>query len=255
LADRVQHRAQFLDTFIKASPVLGTVFLNHSGAPEKLLSDIQAIDILAEKEVFKRTLLYIKSNQLVSNVHLIPKYGMNEIWVEFLDHTELRFRMFHSFTYKGIRTISAKFIRENSITNNYGMLVPNEEVHFEYLILHTQFGKTNMADRYRNYFGSLTFEERSRIFGHIHSRFSLVIHTLNDLYEYKPGTNFKMVLALRKRKGNSLFRIFLRLTGHLFFGIMKPVLFREKTHESNSEKIEIGPRSEKKDPASGAAVS
>ena len=235
--------------------MLGTIFLNHSGAPEKLLSDIQSIDILAEKEVFSRTLLYIKSNQLVANVRQIPRYRMDEIWVEFQDHTELRFRMFHSFVYKGMSMVSAKFIRENSITNEYGMLVPSQEVHFEYLVLDTQFSKSNMADRYRNYFGSLTFEERSTIFGHIHSRFSLVIHTLNDLFDYKPATQFKMILALRKRKGNSLFRIFLRLTERFFFSIFKPVLYREKYHQSNTEKIEIGPKASKNDPAADAAVS
>ena len=60
---------------------------------------------------------------------------------------------------------------------------------------------------------------------------------------------------LRKRKGNSLFRIFLRLTGRLFYSILKPVLYREKYHESNSEKIEIGPKSTNKDTASDVAVS
>jgi len=232
--DEQQHRALFLNSFIKASPELGAVFLNHSGAPDRLLTDIESIDILAESVVKEKALKFITNHPLVSKVTTIPFFKMTEVWVEFHDHTAIRFRLIRSLIRKGMRCLSPKYIRESTTTNSFGMLVPSESVHFEYLVLATQFNKINLADRYRNHFTSLGFEDRSKIFGHIHSQFSLVIHVLDDLYEYSPGILFKLVLALRKRKCNSLFRILLRLIELTYFNISKRLFIKEQVYQTKN---------------------
>ncbi len=230
--EKIPHRNLFLDSFIKSSSDLEVIFLNHSGSPEKLLTDIQSIDLLAEKEYSVRTIDHIKTHPLVAKVRVVPQYRYSDVWVEFKDHTALRFRLIRTLIRRGLRFLTPAEIRATKTINNFGMPIPSEGIHFEYLILTAQFNKIHLADRYRNHFNSLEFKNRSEIFGHIHQRLSLVIHKLDDLYEYSSSMLFRITVALRKRKGNSLLRLVFRLTEQAAFGLTKNLFFKEQIFQS-----------------------
>ncbi len=213
------NRNGFLESFAQSTPLLKVIFLNHSGAPAKLLNDISTIDLLVDKNSTADFISYCESHPLVKELRILPQYRKTEIIVEFQDRSELRFNLIRSMIRKALTCLPLQDIRSQAFVNEHNMLVAAKHHHFEYLMLNYQFAGNAFADRYRNYFSTFNFESRTQVFRYIQPRFDLVINNLDELYQPKSGTVLKIMVGLRKEKSNSLFKMLLRLIEYSFFNI------------------------------------
>lgn len=213
------NRNGFLESFAQSTPLLQVIFLNHSGAPGKLLNDISTIDLLSDKKSTAEFITYCESHPLVKELRILPQYRKTEITVEFQDRSELRFILVRSMVRKALSCLPLQDIRKQSFVNEYNMLVAAHHHHFEYLMLNCQFASMPFADRYRNYFSTFDFEKRTQVFRYIQPRYDFVINNLDELYQPKSGTVLKIMVGLRKEKSNTLFRMLMRLIEYAFFNM------------------------------------
>lgn len=214
------NRHGFLESFAQSSSMLRVIFLNHSGAPGKLLNDISTIDLLADNKSTAEFIAYCESHPLVKQLKIQPLYKKTEITLEFMDRTELKFLLVRSMIRKALTCLPVKDIKKYAIVNEHNMLVAAHHHHFEYLMLNFQFASMPFADRYRNYFSTFDFEKRTQVFRYIQPRYDFVINNLDELYQPKSATLLKIMVGLRKEKSNSLFRMFLRLIEYAFFNLL-----------------------------------
>lgn len=215
------NRNSFLEAFAQSSPALNLIFLNHTGAPAKLLANISAIEMLADKKSTQAFLDYAKTHPLTKGLTVTPHYRKTNVLVEFWDGSELNFRLMRNMVRKTLLCLQVDEIKKYASINEYGMFVPSIEHQFEYMILKSQFGKDNLPDRYVNFFATYDSATRAVIFKYLQTRFDLVFNTLEDLYSPKPNMLLTIMIGLRSERGNTLIRMFIRsvaITFHKFFG-------------------------------------
>jgi hypothetical protein len=204
------NRNTFIEAFAQSSPALNVIFLNHLGAPSKLLADVSTIEMLSDKNATTGFIEYCKSHPLVKDLIVSHNYRRTNILVEFLDGSEMNFCLLSNLVRKALLCLDTAAIRKSAHVNEFGMLVPGREYHFEYMTLRCQFDKDPLSDRYRNYFAGFDLSSRAVIFKYMQTRFNLIFNTLDDLYEPSPKMLLSMMIGLRAEKGNTLFKMFLR---------------------------------------------
>ncbi len=247
------HRIRFVESLAKSSALLNLVFLNHSGAPSKLLNDITSIDLLADKKAIADFVQFCSINSLVKEITIIPQFRKTEIIVELIDRSQLKFHLIVSMVRKALWCLPIADIRKESFVNEFNMLVPSNSHHFEYLLLQYQFAGSPFQDRYKNYFSSFDFTNRTEVFRYIQPRFDLVINNLDELYKPKASTLLKIMVSLRKNKENSLLKMIVRTIEYGFFNLFG-VVTKKITHLHPSADNATEVAGQKRNRTAGQAV-
>ncbi|HEX5001180.1 MAG TPA: hypothetical protein VFW78_01685 [Bacteroidia bacterium] len=223
------NRVLFLESFIKASPALKTVFLNQSGNPLKLLSDTSVIEVLSSKKSFHDFTEFALSDPLISKLDVIKHFLKKEVWIELTDGSALHFMFIHQPVAQGLSLLNTKDFYETAETNEFGMLVPHYTRQFEYHVIKVQFTGEPMADRFRALIKNMDSAARQQVFNHIQPKFNLVISVLEELFEPLSRIKYNMVVSLRHSKRNSLFMLTLRLIRMGIFKLLRFFAPKSKT--------------------------
>jgi hypothetical protein len=197
---------------------LKTVFLNHSGSPAKLHSDLSSIDLLTTKEAGKGFIYYCRTHPLVKEVVLIPRFRRTKLIVHFYDGSELHFKLIRHMVMQSLNCLPNADIIQNASVNEYGMLIPSNYHHYEYILLKNQFSGTAFPDKFQKYFSALDFGKRTEIFRYVQPKYNLVFNTIEDLYVPKGGVKLKLMIGLRHLNINRLSRVIFRA---LILGLWK----------------------------------
>jgi hypothetical protein len=67
----------------------------------------------------------------------------------------------------------------------------------------------------------MNFTNRTTMFRHVQAKYNLIFNTIEDLYKPKAGVRLKLIVGLRKRQENSLFKMFLRTIAYFYFYAMR----------------------------------
>ncbi len=219
-------RISFLESLAKNSALLKVVFLNHSGAPSKLIADLWSLDLLADRKATQEFIHFCEGHAMVKELRISREFRRTEIIVKFLDTTEMRFILLRGMIRKAFSCLHVDEIRATAFVNEFGMNVAAHEHHFDYIFLSCQFAQISFPDRYKNYFSSFDFDTRTKVFRYIQPRYDLVINTLDELYTPKGSTQLKIMVGLRRDPMNSLFKMILRVVEYGFFKFFR--LFRKR---------------------------
>lgn len=222
------HRNSFIESFAQNSPALNTIFLNHVGAPSKLLTDVPTIELLADKNAINNFIIFCTAHPLVKHIKVSSYYRFKNILVEFVDGSELHFCLLTNMIRKSFLCLNVSDIRKTATVNSFGMLVPELKYHIEYMALKTQFNKDPLSDRYKNYFSGFNFKERAVVFKYLQTRYNLIFNTIEDLYKPKPNIFLTILIGLRSEKENTLFKMFIRSIEITLYRLLSYVSKREK---------------------------
>ena len=248
------NRNDFLESFARSTSSLNLICLNHSGIPTRLLTDITSISLLADKKAVDDFINYCKDHPLVKEIIIYPHYRRATAIVSFNDGSELNFTLLRQMIRKTLVCLDLKEVRSKAFVNEFGMLAPAHEHHYEFMILNCQFSKYVLADRYRNYFATFDLSTRATIFKYIQSRYSMVFNTLEDLYEPKPNTLLTIMIGLRATSKNTLLRMFLRSIEQLLFNIFGMITKRPSRISAESRRHPEAPSTTKKRTAGQAIL-
>lgn len=222
-------RSEFLEALIKASADLGTVFLNQSGSPTRMLSDLQVIELLATKKSFKAFRDFALAHPLVSKIDIITRFRRKEVWLELTNGTELHFMFYHDVITQSLSLINVKEFLAAATVNEFGMLTLPNPYQYEYLTVTVQFTGMPLADRYKNYFSALDGDARRALFTHMQSRYDLVMSVIEDLYEPNGKVKYSMMVGLRHAGRNSLLMLMFRIIKMGVFGFLRIFTPRSNT--------------------------
>ncbi len=239
------YRTEFIHSFARATPSLNLIFLNHSGGPDKLLTDISTIDLLADKNSRSAFITYCETHPLVKRLREYPEYRRSKFVVELNDGSEMNFTLVMSMIRKTLLCLNVNEIHRDATTDNYGMLCASHKHHFDYLILKYQFATLPVPDRYQNHFKNFDFVNRAVIFKYMQERYDLIFNTLEDLYPPVRKTVFTLMVGLRSESKNTLVRMFFRSMAFALFKIFSFITSRMRVHEPGFTK---SPESFKKSP-------
>lgn len=228
------NRNSFLTDLAAHSVELNTVILNHSGSPEKLFSDLSAIDLLSAKVSNSAFFDFCRKHPFVIQMKVFRELMTARVELEFRDGSELKINVVRNVFRKGLISLPAADIFRDAHVNEFGMLVPSVPHHYEYILMKHQFAGIEFPDRYRRFFSSMDFESRQSIFRYIQLKYHLVFNTIEELYIPKASIRLNLIVGLRQQNENSLFRAFFRSFGFFFFKLAR-MIFRD------GKEIEIHP--------------
>jgi len=198
------------------------------GPPSKLLNDISSIDLLSDKKSKKDFINYCHAHPLVKGLTISPLFRKTNILVEFQDGSEMSFSLISNLVQKALLCLDVKGIRKSAFVNEFGMLIPAKEFHFEYLILKSLISKDPISERYRNYFSGYESTSRTVIFKYIQTRYNLVFNTLEDLYAPKPNMALAIIIGLRAEPENTLLKMFIRSIELIIFNLLRRLSKKEE---------------------------
>src|SRR6187402_1608719 len=93
-------RNVFLDSLIKDSVRLNTIFMNHSGPPAKLHTDTPSLDLLTDKKGSNTLISYCQSHSLIHYVELTPRYMRTKLQLFFKDGSQLNIKIIRKMVRK-----------------------------------------------------------------------------------------------------------------------------------------------------------
>lgn len=229
-------RNDFIESFARATPSLNLVFLNHSGGPDKLLTDISSIDLLADKNSHAAFITFCETHPLVLRIREFPEFMRSKFVVELNDGSELNFTLIRSMIRKTLLCLNVGEVRKEASVNHFGMLVASNHHHFDYLILNYQFAGVPVPDRYKHHFSTFDFVQRTEIFKYMQSRYHLVFNTLEDLYKPARKTVLTLMVGLRSEPKNTLLQMFFRSAGIGLFNLFGAFTRKMRVYEASFAK-------------------
>lgn len=212
-------RNELIGLILSNSQRIQCVILNPCGAPTKLQADLSTIDLLVDKQGEADFLSFCRSNKSVKEVVVYPRFGRKKVSIKMMDGSEISLKLIRQMVRKTLYTLPVSEVFESSEVNSYGMLVPPVEYQFEYIMMKSNFSKSDFPDKYQKYFSSMDPMVRSSIFRHLQLKYNFVFNVIEDLYKPKNSIMLKIMTGLRSLPVNSLGRIFFRSLNLLFWNI------------------------------------
>ena len=203
------------------------MFMNFSGNPSRMLTDLQVIELLAGKKSFQKFKSFSLSHPLLSKLDVISHFRKKEVWAHFIDGTALHLMFYHEMISHGMSLISVKDFQKHASVNEFGMLVPLRKHQFEFLVLQVQFEGSPLQDKFRTLFSGLDELGRRELFQHIQPKYDLVLSVIEELFDPLGQTRYKMMVGLRHERRNSLLALAIRVISHGVFNLFK--LFTPRT--------------------------
>lgn len=169
-----------------------------------------SVDLLVSKKGKESFIDYCLKHPLVNEVILTPRFMRTKLMISFKDGSQLNFKLIRSMVRKSLECLQTSEIVKSSSVNDFGMLVPSNEHHYEYVFLKYQFSESAFPDKFQKYFSSLDVKGRTDIFRYIQPKYNLVFNVIEDLYVPKGGVLLKIMIGLRHMNSNTLMKMAFR---------------------------------------------
>lgn len=204
-------RNLFIETLAKESATLKIAFLNHTGNPDSLQTDLSSVDLLISKSTTPALFHYCKTHPIVRQ-YIVTKYLYHSaLLFSFNDGSELKMNLIQNKQQNGLLLLQATAMHASATLTPAEFLSPSCEHHYEYIVLTSQLDGIPVPDRYKKYFSSLNTEKRARIFSYLQKKYSLIFNSIEDLYAPDTNIRLQLIIGLRKLRENTLLKILFRL--------------------------------------------
>jgi thymidylate kinase len=198
----MNQRRQFLEYFFHALKDTDYALLKFIHNTIDALPETSDIDLAIDRKDRKEILNIIRKGANLARVHVHHKSFAMFVSLLFKDETYLEIDLIHRFDRKGIIYLNADEVIDHAVTRKDGLKVAAETHNFEYVLLYYHCNGSEVPQRYRQYFSTFSFEQRSAIFTHITGRYKVNINTLDELYDLRTRFSKKIQLHVQQRPDN-----------------------------------------------------
>ncbi len=198
-------RKIFINYFFHAIADLRYAYLKFTHASTNDIPETSDIDLLIDKHELNSYLDCIRKGDNIEKVNLDKKSFVTYVSVYFTDGSYLELDLINRFDRKGVIYLDSESILNKAVKKDH-LKLASESHNFEYILLFHLVNNSDVADRYRKYYSSLSVSDRSEIFAYICNKYDLSINTLDELYEKKqrgPKKVLRYVFAQPINKGVS----------------------------------------------------
>lgn len=212
-------RNLFVEVLAKESAKLKVVFLNHTGNPDILQTDLSSVDLLIDKPTVASFVNFCKRHPMVKQFILDKQLHQSSLHFTFEDGSELKMNLIHNKQKNGLLLLQTPAILAAAVLTPTSFLSPSFEHHYEYILLQCQLEGIPVPERYRKYFSSMDGEKRVRIFSYLQKKYNLIFNSIDELFSPDENTRLQLIIGLRKLKANTLLKVFFRSLRTLLFSL------------------------------------
>lgn len=180
------------------------------------------IDMVIAQDERRAILDIIGKGPDISRIHLSKKSFATYVSLLFNDGSYLEIDLLFRFDRKGILYMNPEEILDHSIDLPGGIKAAAHHHNFEYILLFYLLNGASVPQRYRDYFATFSFEQRSEIFLHITGRYKVNINVLDELYDVQSRFTKKIISFVHNRAENK----------HLFLLTHKMRYLRDAIHDA-----------------------
>ncbi|HKR07148.1 MAG TPA: hypothetical protein VJY62_21100 [Bacteroidia bacterium] len=199
-------RYRFINFLLKECSGLNYVLLKYVYDDILQIPSDEKLEILIDKEDYKSLLYVISSAREIINIKSKRNVRSQIVNIKFSDHSSLEIKIKIDIERKGIILMNSKHVLRASIVNKQNIKIPAPCHQFEYILLSGILNRNDVEEKFRNYFRTFSFEERSRIFAHICPKYKFILNVLDELYIFSNNNYHKIVHAIETQKQNKGWR-------------------------------------------------
>lgn len=181
----MSQRRQFLDYFFRTLKNTDYALLKFIYSSTDELPETSDIDIAIHIQDRKEILNIILRGQNIAYTHVYEKSFVLFVSILFKDDSYLEIDLINRFDRKGIIYLEADELIDNAVTRKDGLKVASDNHNFEYIMLFYHCNGADVPLRYREYFSTFSFQQRTALFTYLTSRYKVTINTLDDLYRVR----------------------------------------------------------------------
>ncbi len=161
------------------------------------------LDLLITQKNEAQLIEIIRKGANVDNVFLFNKSFATFISVVFKDDSYLEIDLIYSFDRKGTIFLDADTVLKSGYLNENGICLPELKFAAEYMILFYLINKSDVPLRYTNFLSSLSFENRSEVFGYLCQKYDLSINKLDELFVANNRGSKKIIQKIKTDPKNT----------------------------------------------------
>ena len=218
----MNQRRRYIDYFFREISGHRYALLKFTQTSADEIPETSDIDMVIAQESRREILDIIGKGPDICRIHLSKKSFATYVSLLFNDGTYLEIDLLFRFDRKGILYLEPEEILDFAIDLPGGLKAASHHHNFEYILLFYLLNGASVPQRYRDYFSTFTFEQRSEIFLHITARYKVNINVLDELYDVNTRFSKKIVAYVHSRNTNK----------HLFLCLHKLRYVRDVIHDA-----------------------
>jgi thymidylate kinase len=204
----MSQREEFLQYFFNAIRKSEYVLLKFVHGSIDEIPSSSDLDLLISQKKETQFIDIIRKGSNIENVFQFKKSFATFISIVFNDDSYLEIDLLYAFDRKGIIFLDAPTVLKSSYLNEHGIRLPALKYAAEYMILFYLINKSDVAKRYADFLTSLSFENRSEIFGYLCHKYDLTNNKLDELFLVKKRGPKKMIQKIKAYPQNTKFKKF-----------------------------------------------
>lgn len=177
-------RQIFIAYFLDAISDLRYAYLKFAYQSVSEIPETSDIDLLIDKHELNSFLDIIRKGENIEKVDLHRKSYVTFVSVYFHDGTYLEIDLINRFERKGIIYLDSETVLNHAVKKG-NLKLACEHHNFEYIMLFNLVNDSDVPQRYRDYYSTFSFQDRSEIFAYLCNKYDLSINLLDELYDKK----------------------------------------------------------------------
>ncbi len=218
----MNQRGRYIDYFFREISGHRYALLKFTHTDVADIPEGSDIDMVIAQDERRAILDIIGKGPDISRIHLSKKSFATYVSLLFNDGSYLEIDLLFRFDRKGILYLNPEEILDHSIDLPGGIKAAAHHHNFEYILLFYLLNGASVPQRYRDYFSTFSFEQRSEIFLHITGRYKVNINVLDELYDIQSRFTKKIISFVHNRAENK----------HLFLLTHKMRYLRDAIHDA-----------------------
>lgn len=166
------------------------------------LPEFSDLDLVTDKNAIPSLMHFIKQHPLVMKATVFKKSYMKTVELWLRDGSYLSLDLLHDFKWK-----SLQFMRVKDALSRTLLVFETKKTSilddFWYCIHFYQLNGEGISSKYRSYFENVSVSERSIIISEVESRYRIVLHDLEELFQPIPQLKAGIIKFLKSQIVNS----------------------------------------------------
>jgi|GEM_PF-3321705 len=195
-------RYRFINFLLKECSGLNYVLLKYIYDDILQIPSDEKLEILMDKEDYKSLLYVISSAREITHIRSKRNVRSQIVNIKFSDHSSLELKIKIDIERKGIVLMNSSSVLRSAIVNKQNIKVPAPYHQFEYILLTGLLNRKDVEEKFRNYFSTFSFDQRSKIFAHLCPKYKFVLNVLDELYLFTNNNYHKVLNTIKGQKQN-----------------------------------------------------
>ena len=163
----MNHRQAYLRYYFEAIKSQEYALLKFIHGSVAEIPESSDVDMLIGADQRRRFLDIIGKGPDIKRIHLAKKSFATYVSLLFNDGSYLEIDLIFRFDRKGTIYLRANEILDHANESADGLKIASHRHNFEYILLFYLINGSDVPERYRAYFSTFSFEQRTEIFAHI----------------------------------------------------------------------------------------